>query len=307
MQDLLGHGSLHGVMYKRRRGRKHIALHTWKERLFVLYPQSMKIVYFMVPEVSYNWTQTNPPTELRRGELTLIDAVVTSKTEAEAGKPFSFHIFSAGGELTLAATKASQREEWLRALKCLSPPAHLLNPNTCFTPDTSPPPPDSHITSGSFDEETQVFHMDSWSSSDSLDQYHNRRHQPLHGAGITAMSRRKKRLDSGLLLANFNDLHVSPATSEEEESPRVSDEQHRPVIVKQLAHRSSANKRRLREMAMEANALSAAHQEHLQRIARNQRQLQEMTLHEQDILSDWEQFGVKPTISTDSTTENNDF
>lgn len=49
MVDAHGLGSIHGVMYKKGRGRKHAILHPWKERLFILYPQSMKIVYFVAP------------------------------------------------------------------------------------------------------------------------------------------------------------------------------------------------------------------------------------------------------------------
>ena len=51
MEVVNGFGSMHGVMYKKGRGRKHTLLHPWKERLFILYPQLMKIVYFVVPEM----------------------------------------------------------------------------------------------------------------------------------------------------------------------------------------------------------------------------------------------------------------
>jgi len=251
----------------------------------------MKIVYFVVPEICQDWAQANPPQELRRGELTLLDAIVTSKTEAETGKAHSFQISSSGGELTIAASKASQREEWLRALKCLSPPPHLLQSMTHFVSDTSMLP-----SSAPSDDDGHVLHMDSWSSNDSLDAHCSRNRRPVAVLHHIPEIRRKKRLDSGFMrAAKLSDAHVSPATSEEDESPRISDE-HQVSITKPFVHRRSTDKRRLREMAMEANAHSTAQHEHLHRLAWKQRQLEQMAEHEQEILADWDHFGVKPTV-----------
>ena len=98
--------------------------------------------------------------------------------------------------------------------------------------------------------------MDSWSSNDSLDAHCSRNRRPVAMLHHIPEIRRKKRLDSGFMrAAKLSDAHVSPgirvtyasflstcvATSEEDESPRISDE-HQVSITKPFVHRRSTDK-----------------------------------------------------------------
>ena len=60
------------------------------------------------------------------------------------------------------------------------------------------------------EDDSHVFHMDSWSSTDSSELSSRLNHWHKSRGGVASLPKQKKRIDSGLLLRQFSGMQVSP-------------------------------------------------------------------------------------------------